>query len=173
MHRLQRLVVRANKRLLGALRSEQAAAIVDLPVQHRGFSSLLGHKHCLVVTFRKDGRPVAQPVWPGFEGDRAYIWTEIEAYKAKRLRNDPRALIAPCSFRGKPLGPPIAARGRILGTDPERRHAEAVIRSQWGWKRRAYERMARPFSDVHYIELAPATDTIQARGSASPPAGEV
>jgi PPOX class probable F420-dependent enzyme len=150
--------VTANKRLLVALRSKDADTLVDLPVQHGGFSSLGGHKHCLVVTYRKDGRPVAQPVWPGYDGDRVYIWTEIQAYKAKRLRNNPLALIAPCSFRGKPLGPPIAARGRILETEAERRHAESVIRSQWGWKRKMFERTSRPLTDVHYLELVPAGD---------------
>jgi uncharacterized protein len=155
VYRLQRVMVRANKRLLTALRSDEAGSVVDMPARHTGFSSLPGHKHCLVVTFRRDGHPVAQPVWPGYDGDRVYVWTEIEAFKAKRLRNNPEALIAPCSFRGKPLGPPIAAHGRILESDAERRHAERVIRSQWGWKRKAYELTARPFTNVHYIELAP------------------
>jgi hypothetical protein len=155
VHRLQRAVVGANKRLLAALRSDESGSVMDMPVQGVGFSSLRGHKHCLLVTYRRDGHPVAQPVWPGYDGDRVYIWTEIEAYKAKRLRSNPDALIAPCSFRGKPLGSPIAARGRILESDAERRHAELVIRSQWGWKRKTYELIARPFSDVHYIELVP------------------
>jgi PPOX class probable F420-dependent enzyme len=157
-NRIRRAAVMANKRILVALRSDEADTVVDLPVQHSGFASLQGHKHCLVVTYRKDGRPVAHPVWPGFEGNRAFIWTEVQAYKAKRLRNNPRALIAPCSFRGKPLGPPVAAQGRILDADTERRHAESVIRSQWGWKRKTFERASRPLTDVHYIELIPTPD---------------
>ena len=102
VHGFQRAMVMTNKRVLVALRSDEAGAVVELPVQRGGFASLHGHDHCLIVTYRKDGRPVAQPVWPGYEGDRVYIWTEIQAYKAKRLQNNPRALIAPCSFRGKP-----------------------------------------------------------------------
>ncbi len=158
-HRLRRAAVNANKRVLVALRSEEANTILRLPVQRTGFAGLSGHKHCLVVTYRKDGSPVAQPVWPGYDGDRVYLWTEIDAYKAKRLRNDPRALIAPCTFRGQPLGPPIAAHGRVLDSDEERRHAERVIRSQWGWKRKTFERVSRPLTDVHYIELAPPSET--------------
>jgi PPOX class probable F420-dependent enzyme len=156
-YRLQRAAVNMNKRVLGALRSKEAATIVELPVQHRGFSGLHEHKHCLVVTYRRDGRPVAQPVWPGYDDDRIYIWTENEAFKARRLRNNPDALIAPCSFRGKPLGSPIAARGRVLESEAERSYAEALLRSQWGWKRRTFERVSRPLTDVQYIELVPAT----------------
>jgi PPOX class probable F420-dependent enzyme len=154
--RLRRVTVNANKRVLGALRHKDAAGVVDLPVQHGDFAALHGHKHCLVVTYRKDGRPIAQPVWPGYDGQRVYIWTEVEAYKAKRLRRNPTALIAPCSFRGKPLGEPLAARGRILESAAERRHAEAVIRSQCGWKRKTFERISRQLTGVHYIELVPA-----------------
>jgi PPOX class probable F420-dependent enzyme len=153
---VKRGAVNLNKRVLAALRSGEASTVIELPVRHGGFSSLHGHKHCLLVTYCRDGRPVAQPVWPGYDGERVYIWTEIHAYKAKRLRRNPDALIAACSFRGKPLGPPIAARGRVLETDAERRTAESVIRSQWGWKRKAFERTSRHLTPVHYIELIPA-----------------
>lgn len=152
---LGRVLVTANKRLLAALRSEEATTVLDMPVRVTGFAELRRYDHCLVVTYRKDGTPVPQPVWPGYDGDRVYLWTEVEAYKAKRLRRNPEALIAPCSFRGKPLAAPIAARGRILDTEAERAHAESVIRSQWGWKRRAFAAISRPLTPVHYIELTP------------------
>jgi PPOX class probable F420-dependent enzyme len=156
--RLRRALVMANKRVLVAVRSDDADTVVDMPVQFGGFASLHGHKHCLVVTYRKDGRPVSQPVWPGYDADRVYIWTEIQAYKARRLQNDSRALIAPCTFRGQPLGPPIAARGRVLEANEERDRAAQVIRSQWGWKRKAFERASRALTAVHYIELVPERD---------------
>jgi PPOX class probable F420-dependent enzyme len=154
--RVQRALVMGNKRLFTALRSDAADTVVDLPVRDGGLAHLAGNVHCIVVTYRKDGRPVAQPVWPGYDGDRVYVWTEEQAYKARRLRNDPRALIAPCSLRGKPLGPPVAARGRILESEDERRHAEAVMQSTWGWKRKLFERTSRPLMGVVYIEFTPA-----------------
>lgn len=157
MDGLRRALVGANKRFLGALRSPEANTVLDMPIRFNGFDELRRYEHCLVVTYRKDGTPMPQPVWPGYDGDRVYLWTEVQAYKAKRLRRNPEALIAPCSFRGKPLAPPIAARGRILETAAERAHAEAVIRSQWGWKRKAFAAASRPLTDVHYIELVPLT----------------
>jgi PPOX class probable F420-dependent enzyme len=149
-------MVDLNKRSLMALRSKESARVTELPVRITGFETLLGNKHCLVVTYRGDGRPVAQPVWPGYDGRRAYVWTEEQAYKAKRIRANPAALIAPCSFRGVPLEAPIAARGRVLEDEGERDRARRVLLSQWGWKRRAFERISRPLTDVVYIELVPA-----------------
>jgi PPOX class probable F420-dependent enzyme len=157
---LKRRLVNANKRVLMALRSPDADRVLRLPVRHTALGDLAGNTHCLLVTYRRDGRPIAQPVWPGYDGDRVYVWTEHLAYKARRLRNDPRALLAPCSFRGKPLGNPIAVRGRVLDTDGERKHAERVIRGGWGWKRKLFELSSRPLTDVVYLEFVPRTSEV-------------
>jgi PPOX class probable F420-dependent enzyme len=151
----RRAAVMANKRVLEALRSPESATVLSRPVRIGDFGSLATHKHCLVVSYRKDGRPIAQAVWPGYDGDRIYIWTEEQAMKAKRLRRNPDALIAPCSFRGKPLGDPVAAIARILDDPAERSHAAATIDSQWGWKRKTFAAMSRPLTGVVYIELTP------------------
>jgi PPOX class probable F420-dependent enzyme len=42
------------------------------------------------------------------------IWTGADPWKVKRLRNNPRALVAGCDFGGKEHGPRVTARGRIL-----------------------------------------------------------
>lgn len=157
---LRRAMVMANKRVLLALRSNESARILDEPVHYGGFESVRGHKHCLLVTYRKDGRPVAQPVWPGYEDGRLFVWTESEAFKAKRLARDPRALVAPCTFRGRPLAGPIAATGRILPAGSESEHAERVIRSGWGWKRKTFERTSRPLTDVIYLEFVPSAQPL-------------
>jgi len=166
--RARRAAVLANKKVLEYLRSPQAATVTDMPWSTNRFGELAAHKHGLVVTYRKDGRPVAQPVWPGFDGDRIYLWTEEQAMKAKRLRRNPNALIAPCTFRGKPLGNPIAVTGRILDDPAEREHAAAILRAQWSRNRRAYAALSRPLTDVVYIELTPRRAS--AAGYATPSA---
>jgi hypothetical protein len=54
------------------------------------------------------------------------------------------------------MGDPIAARGRVLENDQERAHAAKQIRRSWNLGQRLVERMSRPLTDVHYIELVPA-----------------
>jgi PPOX class probable F420-dependent enzyme len=148
--------VQANKVLLGALRSQEADRLPFLPAQHSSFAALRGHKHCLLVTYRRGGRPVAQPVWPAFDGERVLVWTEHKAFKALRLRNEPRALLAPCTFRGRPLGPPLAAVGRVLPAGAQTEIAASIVAASRGWKRRAFERLSRPLTPVVYLELEPA-----------------
>jgi PPOX class probable F420-dependent enzyme len=148
-------LMRAMKRPMNAARDDRALRVLDMPVQHGGFAGLAG-KYVLLVTYKRDGTAIPAPVWLAREDDRVFVWTEINAFKAKRLRNDPRALLAPCTARGVPLGDPIAAVGRVLTDEREREHAAAVIRRSWGPARRFFERMSRPVTDVHYLELGPA-----------------
>lgn len=155
---LSRRLVKAGKRPLEGVRSSEAASILDAPVQVGGFDGLDGHTHALLVTFKRDGTGVPTPVWFARDGERLYVWTEINAFKAKRLRRDPRALVAPCGPTGKPSGPPVAARGRILTDAAERERAGRAIRAQWGFGRKLFERVSRPFTEVHYLEFVPASE---------------
>lgn len=147
-------LMRALKRPMNAVRDDRALDVLVRPVQHGSFLGLRG-KHALLVTYKRDGTPIPSPVWFARDAHRVYVWTEVNALKAKRLRRDPRALLATCTARGVPLGDPVAARGRILEEESERRHAAAVIRRTWGPWRRLLVRLSRPVTEVHYLEFIP------------------
>ena len=52
------------------------------------------------VSYKKDGSPVATPVWiVPFDGGYAFT-TDSTAYKVKRIRNDARATLTLCGYRG-------------------------------------------------------------------------
>ncbi|MBJ7331941.1 MAG: PPOX class F420-dependent oxidoreductase, partial [Solirubrobacteraceae bacterium] len=144
-----------NKRLLDRTRSGDASRVLTMPVRHVGFDALRGRTHMLLVTYRRDGTPVPTPVWFGQDGDRLYVWTEEHAYKAKRLRRQGRALVAPSTARGAPTGEPIAALGRVIDDAAGRERAAQVIQRSWGPLRRLFERMSRPVTDAVFIELTP------------------
>ncbi|WP_220793331.1 PPOX class F420-dependent oxidoreductase [Nocardioides stalactiti] len=153
---LSRRVIGIAKRPMVAAMDDSAHTVLDRPVRTGGFDELAGHHHCLLVTYKRDGSAVPAPVWFARDGERLYVWTEVNAYKAKRLRRDPRALIAPCTVTGKPLGDPVAATGRVLADEAERVRAARTIRSQWTLGQRLFERLSRPLTEVHYLELVPA-----------------
>ncbi|MGA8116072.1 MAG: PPOX class F420-dependent oxidoreductase [Actinocatenispora sp.] len=71
-------------------------------------------KYVRVTTFRRSGVAVPTPVWHAIDGDTVVIWSTRDAGKVKRLRNDGRVLLAPCTFKGEPTGPEIEAHGEIL-----------------------------------------------------------
>jgi PPOX class probable F420-dependent enzyme len=134
--------------------SAQSAALE--PATVLGFSGLQGHKYCLLVTYRRSGEPVPTPVWFGLAGASVYIRTEADAAKVARIRHDPRARLAPCTVRGKPLGPAAEGRARVLeGSEQER--AEAALQANYGRGRWAYEGVADALGVKGvYLEVLPA-----------------
>jgi PPOX class probable F420-dependent enzyme len=68
----------------------------------------------LLTTYRRDGTAVPTPVWVVRFGDELRVWTNPRTGKYKRIRNNPRVTVAPCSFRGTPRGPAIDGSVRLL-----------------------------------------------------------
>jgi dimethylaniline monooxygenase (N-oxide forming) len=119
---------------------------------------LARHRTTLVVTFRRDGTPVATPVWAAIADGSAYVRAERGSGKVRRLRHDSRVLLAPCTTRGRQLGPPLAASGRVLAAGEEQ-IAEQALAERYGLTRAAFERtMDAMHVDMCYLELTPAAN---------------
>jgi hypothetical protein len=116
---------------------------------------LCGHKRTLLATFRRSGAVVATPVWAAEADGRFYVRSERTAGKIKRLRNDPRVLVAPSTVRGKPLGAPLEATASVVS--PEREHiAEQALVNRYGLGRAIFEwTFDRLRIDMCYLELIP------------------
>jgi uncharacterized protein len=151
------------RRIPGALPSARLAArtaprgareVVDA-TRAGTVAELCAHKRALVVTYRRDGTAVPTPVWAAEDGGRLYVRSERASGKAKRLRNDPRVLIAPCTVRGRPLGAPLEARGRMLAPEEEPTAERALVR-RYGAGRALFEwAMDRLRVDMGYLEITP------------------
>jgi uncharacterized protein len=88
-------------------------------------------RQALIVTFKRSGEPVPTLVNCAISEDgRVYFRSEPDMAKIKRIENDPRVLIAPCSLRGKPRGPLAEGRARLLPT-AESESAYDLIRKNW------------------------------------------
>ena len=61
-------------------------------------------RYLSLTTFRRDGTPVATPVWVARQGDELVVYTARSSGKVKRLRNNNRVLLAPCNMRGRVNG---------------------------------------------------------------------
>lgn len=75
-----------------------------------------GQKYISLVTFRINGAPVPTPVWFAEDGGKLYVMTGSHLGKYKRIRNNPRVTIAPCTIRGKVTGPEFEAVARIMSS---------------------------------------------------------
>jgi hypothetical protein len=64
-------------------------------------SALAAEKFVSLTTFKKDGAAVATPMWIGRDGDHLFVWTPADSWKAKRVKNNPRVVLAPSARGGK------------------------------------------------------------------------
>jgi PPOX class probable F420-dependent enzyme len=99
---------------------------------------LAGAKYLNLETFRKTGAGVRTPVW--FARDVLpsapditvfYIYSEADAGKVKRIRNNPNVRVAPCTMLGDVRGSWIDGRARICGND-EAAHGQQLLRQRYG-----------------------------------------
>lgn len=71
-------------------------------------------KYLSITSFRRDGTPVATPVWFVRDGGRLLVHTGADSYKVKRIRRNPSVRIAVCSARGALRGEPVPATAELL-----------------------------------------------------------
>jgi hypothetical protein len=59
-------------------------------------------KYLLLTTFKRDGTPVATPVWAApLDSGEIGFWTSSGSGKVKRIAHTSRVTVQPCDARGK------------------------------------------------------------------------
>ncbi|MFC3572259.1 PPOX class F420-dependent oxidoreductase [Streptomyces yaanensis] len=85
-------------------------------------------KYLLVTSYRKNGTPVATPVWVVGDGDALGVWTTADSWKVKRIRARADVLVGPCDMRGNPTGDPVPATAEICDPATTARYRELIAR---------------------------------------------
>lgn len=103
-------------------------------MQENGNASLPAvARYVSLTTFRRDGTPVATPVWQITHGDTMWVWTGATTGKARRLRGNPVLTLAPCTARGQVTGDAVPARGQVVPVSDEP-EMFAALRRKYGWQ---------------------------------------
>ena len=85
-----------------------------------------------ITTFRRDGTPVATPMWVVESDGLLYLWTGSQTGKVKRIRNNPEVTLAPCTRGGRVTGVAVPATARILPMG-ERPQLWPAFPAKYGW----------------------------------------
>jgi uncharacterized protein len=110
-----------------------------------------GQRYISLATFRKPGVPIYTPIWFAEEDDKIYFMTNSKLGKVKRIRNNPQVKIAPCTLRGKIIGPEFSATARILPAENATRIRRAINAKYW------LARLPLLWRNTDtYVELTPA-----------------
>jgi hypothetical protein len=143
--RLNRLYDRATSRAALETAHQPPTGTVD---------DLHGHKYCLLITYRKDGEPAANPLWFGIHAGRLYFRTGAASAKLRRLRRTAEVRIAPCRARGQALRPPFLGSARVVEPGEEA-DAERWIQANYGAGRALYECLLARRVPAVYVEVTP------------------
>lgn len=102
------------------------------PSPYRGTMTSLdrwaAYPYVSLTTFRRDGIGVATPVWVVRDGDRLAVFTAADSHKVRRLRRNPAVTLAPCTARGRVVGPAVAGRATVAGSRAWDRVTAALVR---------------------------------------------
>ncbi len=119
-------------------------------------------KYFSLETFRKTGVGVRTPVWfaedPATSGgvNTFYVYTLPDSGKAKRIRNNPKVRINPCTMRGDLRGAWVDARARLCTGDEEAK-GQSLLNQKYGMMKRIgdfFSRMRGRVQCVLAIEIA-------------------
>jgi uncharacterized protein len=87
-----------------------------------------------LTTFKRSGEGVASPMWIGRDGADLFAWTPADSYKVKRIRNDPRVLLAPSSRFGKVREDvsPVEGTAQVVSDPATVERLERELRRKYG-----------------------------------------
>ena len=91
-----------------------------------------------LTTFRRSGAAVSTPVWVAADGDDLVVLTPSASGKVKRLRNDARVELRPCSRRGtvEPGAPTVTGRAVVEPDAVE--HVRGLVKAKYGLEYRLF-----------------------------------
>ncbi|MDQ1021935.1 PPOX class F420-dependent oxidoreductase [Streptomyces afghaniensis] len=85
-------------------------------------------KYLLITSYRRNGTPVATPVWVVRDGNALGAWTSADSWKVKRIRNRADVLVGPCDLRGNPTGEQVPATAEICDAATTARYRQLIAR---------------------------------------------
>jgi PPOX class probable F420-dependent enzyme len=105
---------------------------VALKEENNSFIALKQHKCVSLTTYRKNGKPVPTPIWFAMENEKLYVMTGPGSGKVKRIRNNPKVQLTPCTQRGKLIGTTMEGVAHILPAD-QKGQVKAALKRKYGW----------------------------------------
>lgn len=125
-------------------------------------SVVAANRYVSFTTYRRDGTPVATPVWVADLGDGTVGFTTgADSGKVKRLGHTSAVRLAPCNARGGvPEGAPSWSGVARVARGADHVRVRAAVAARYGWQFRLTELASRlrrrSLGDVGVVVSFPA-----------------
>jgi uncharacterized protein len=119
-------------------------------------STLSGNAYINLETYKRNGQPIATPVWFTIDHDNKmiYVITRTQTGKVKRLRNNSKVRIVPCGMRGQPKGEWLNGRATFASAE-QQQIALKQRNKKYGLKARLSGLLSRTKGDLIGIAISP------------------
>ena len=106
-----------------------ATQTIERPVQRPAaeLEALFPGRYLSVTSFKRDGTGVATPLWFVSDGRRLFALTDLHSAKVRRIRGNPRVLVASCRADGKLRSEPLAARAEVLTENADLERVQKLL----------------------------------------------
>ena len=110
-----------------------ATQTIERPVERPAadLEALFPGRYLSVTSFKRDGTGVATPVWFVSDGRRLYALTDLHSAKVRRIRRNPRVLVAPCRPSGKLRDEPVEARAEVLTATADLERVQRLLMERY------------------------------------------
>ena len=104
------------------------ATTIERPVKRRpNLTALFPGRYLSVTSFKRDGVPVATPLWFVADEQRLLALTDLHSAKIRRIRHNRHVLVAPCRVDGKLRREPVPARAEVLTSVAELERVQKLL----------------------------------------------
>ena len=103
-------------------------------MENEKFAEIISNNCISLVTYRKSGEEVATPVWVISYENGGLIRTGSDTGKLKRIKNNSKCTIAPCTNNGKITGDKIEITAEIsekFSENPNRKEINKKFRKKY------------------------------------------
>lgn len=110
-----------------------ATQMIERPVRRSAadMEALFPGRYLSVTSFKRDGTGVATPVWFVPDGRHLFALTDLHSGKVRRIRHNPRVLIASCQANGKLRSEPVPAHVEVLTATPELQRVQKLLMERY------------------------------------------
>ncbi|MGB7341561.1 MAG: PPOX class F420-dependent oxidoreductase [Phototrophicaceae bacterium] len=120
-------------------------------------AALKDEQYFSLTTFRKNGNPVATPVWFAEVEGHFYVKTQADSWKVKRIRNNSHVIFAACDARGNIHGETFKGMAQLHTADsPTGKRIDKALTQKYGLFKRGFDLVGLIRSaDYTFIEINP------------------
>ena len=94
-------------------------------------AELQHQKYLSLATLRKSGLAVRTPIWFAEQDGKIYAMTRSDSGKFKRIRNNPTVRVAPCTIRGRIIGPEFSGQARVMPVEDWAQARKLLMAKYW------------------------------------------